>query len=72
MVNIGDTVKEGDPVTNNPNVGGFGQAERDLVLQNPERVKWLVAFLAAVAITQLLLVLKKKQVELIQAAELLG
>jgi len=72
VVNIGDSVKEGDPVTNNPNVGGFGQVERDLVLQSPDRVKWMVAFLAAVAITQLLLVLKKKQVELIQAAELLG
>ncbi|MFS8826220.1 apocytochrome f, partial [Synechococcus sp. R6-6] len=63
---------EGDPVTNNPNVGGFGQVERDLVLQSPDRVKWLVAFLAAITITQVLLVLKKKQVELIQAAEILG
>jgi apocytochrome f len=35
-------------------------------------VKWLVAFLAAITITQVLLVLKKKQVELIQAAEILG
>ncbi len=72
VVNIGDSVQEGDPVTNNPNVGGFGQVERDLVLQSPDRVKWLVAFLGAVAVTQLLLVLKKKQVELIQAAEILG
>ncbi len=72
LVQVGDTVKEGDPVTNNPNVGGFGQAERDLVLQSPDRVKWLIAFLAAVLITQVLLVMKKKQVELIQAAEILG
>jgi apocytochrome f len=72
VVAVGDSVKEGDPVTNNPNVGGFGQVERDLVLQSPDRVKWLVAFLAAITITQVLLVLKKKQVELIQAAEILG
>lgn len=71
-INLGDSVKEGDPLTNNPNVGGFGQVERDLVLQSPDRVKWLLAFLAAVFIAQVVLVLKKKQVELIQAAELLG
>ncbi|MEN9241553.1 MAG: apocytochrome f [Thermostichus sp. DG02_3_bins_51] len=72
IINLGDSVQEGDPVTNNPNVGGFGQVERDLVLQSPDRVKWLLAFLAAVFIAQTVLVLKKKQVELIQAAELLG
>ncbi len=72
LINLGDSVKEGDPLTNNPNVGGFGQVERDLVLQSPDRVKWLLAFLAAVFIAQVMLVLKKKQVELIQAAELLG
>ncbi|MCJ2543561.1 apocytochrome f [Thermostichus vulcanus] len=72
IINLGDSVKEGDPVTNNPNVGGFGQVERDLVLQSPDRVKWLLAFLAAVFIAQVVLVLKKKQVELIQAAEILG
>ncbi|MEN9231523.1 MAG: apocytochrome f [Thermostichus sp. DG02_5_bins_236] len=72
LINLGESVKEGDPVTNNPNVGGFGQVERDLVLQSPDRVKWLLAFLAAVFIAQVVLVLKKKQVELIQAAEILS
>ncbi|MDX2273253.1 MAG: apocytochrome f [Cyanobacteriota bacterium] len=72
VVAVGDSVKEGSPLTNNPNVGGFGQADREIVLQSPDRVKWLIAFLAAVFVAQVMLVLKKKQVELIQAAEVLG
>ncbi|MGK7909673.1 MAG: apocytochrome f [Synechococcus sp.] len=69
LVSVGDSVEEGTAITNNPNVGGFGQAEREIVLQNPTRVKWLIAFLAAVALAQIMLVLKKKQIEKIQMAE---
>lgn len=72
LVQVGDSVKEGQPLTNNPNVGGFGQAERDLVFQNPDRIKGLIAFLGAIFVAQVMLVLKKKQVELIQAAEIVG
>ena len=72
LVAIGDSVSEGQNLTSNPNVGGFGQVERDLVLQSPDRIKWLVAFLGAVLFAQIMLVLKKKQIEQIQAAELLG
>ncbi|MCS6814272.1 MAG: apocytochrome f, partial [Cyanobacteria bacterium] len=39
-------------------------------LQSPDRIKWLLAFFALVILTQILLVLKKKQVEKVQAAEL--
>jgi apocytochrome f len=49
-------------------VGGFGQVDSEIVLQNPARIYGLLAFLAGTALTQILLVLKKKQVEKVQAA----
>ncbi len=70
LVSAGDTVEVGTPLTTNPNVGGFGQTERELVLQNPNRIKGLIAFLIAISLSQILLVLKKKQVERVQAAEM--
>jgi apocytochrome f len=70
LVAAGDTVEAGKPLTTNPNVGGFGQIDTEIVLQNPNRIKGLIAFVAAVMITQIMLVLKKKQVERVQAAEM--
>jgi apocytochrome f len=70
------TVKEGQilaadqPLTNNPNVGGFGQKDTEIVLQNPARVQGLLAFFAFVLLAQVLLVLKKKQFEKVQLAEM--
>lgn len=69
IVSEGDSIQAGAPLTNNPNVGGFGQADTEIVLQDPNRVKWLLAFFTAVTLAQILLVLKKKQVEKVQAAE---
>lgn len=70
LVAVGDTVEAGKPLTSNPNVGGFGQIDAEIVLQSPNRIKGLIAFLAAVMLTQIMLVLKKKQVERVQAAEM--
>ena len=70
LVGVGDTVEEGQVITNNPNVGGFGQADTEIVLQDANRVKWLLAFFALVMLDQIMLVLKKKQVEKVQAAEM--
>ena len=67
---MGKTVQIDQPLTNNPNVGGFGQTETEIVLQNPTRVQGLVVFLITIFITQLFLVLKKKQVEKVQLAEM--
>ncbi|MEN9228630.1 MAG: apocytochrome f [Gloeomargarita sp. GMQP_bins_25] len=67
IVAVGDTVAADAPLTDNPNVGGFGQAQREIVLQSPTRLKWLMAFLATVALAQVLLVLKKRQWEKVQA-----
>jgi apocytochrome f len=68
-VAVGDSVESGSPLTNDPNVGGFGQVDAEIVLQNPVRLYGLLAFFAAVALAQILLVLKKRQVEKVQAAE---
>ena len=57
-------------MTNNPNVGGFGQDDTEIVLQSASRVKWLMAFVAVTMLSQILLILKKKQIEKVQAAEM--
>ena len=69
LVSAGDSIEAGAPLTNDPNVGGFGQVDAEIVLQNPVRIYGLLAFFAAVALAQIMLVLKKKQVEKVQAAE---
>ncbi len=68
-VAVGDTVANGAALTNDPNVGGFGQLDAEIVLQNPVRIYGLLAFFAAIALAQIMLVLKKRQVEKVQAAE---
>ncbi len=69
LVKEGEKVEAGGALTNDPNVGGFGQLDTEIVLQSPARVLGLMAFFIGVALTQILLVLKKKQVEKVQAAE---
>ncbi|MGJ3252094.1 MAG: cytochrome f [Elainellaceae cyanobacterium] len=70
IVAKGDDVTAGAPLTSNPNVGGFGQMDTEIVLQSSGRVKGLIAFVAAIMLSQILLVLKKKQVEKVQEAEM--
>ena len=69
-IKVNDTVKIDQPLTLNPNVGGFGQEETEIVLQNPNRVKGMIIFFFTVTVAQILLVLKKKQFEKVQAAEM--
>jgi apocytochrome f len=69
-VKIGDVIKADQALTYDPNVGGFGQTETEVILQNPNRVKGMIAFFFTVTIAQILLVLKKKQFEKVQAAEM--
>jgi len=57
-------------LTTNPNVGGFGQGEKQIVLQDPSRIYGFLAFCISVIITQSMLVFKKKQFEKVQLAEL--
>ena len=70
IVSEGQAVKSGEVLTNDPNVGGFGQKDTEIVLQNSNRIKGLVAFICLTMLAQTLLVLKKKQVEKVQAAEM--
>ncbi len=70
VVNVGQTVQADQPLTNNPNVGGFGQTETEIVLQNPLRIFGLIAFFSFVILAQVFLVLKKKQFEKVQLAEM--
>lgn len=70
IVSEGQTVKAGEALTSNPNVGGFGQDDGEIVLQSSTRIKWLMLFIAGIMLSQVMLVLKKKQVEKVQAAEM--
>ncbi len=70
IVAEGDEVTAGQALTSNPNVGGFGQRDTEIVLQSAARIQGLLAFFGIVILSQILLVLKKKQVEKVQAAEM--
>ena len=70
IVKAGDVVKTDQALNIDPNVGGFGQEESEIVLQNPVRIIGYLAFCFCALLTQILLVLKKKQFEKVQAAEL--
>jgi len=69
-VKTGDTVQLEQSLNIDPNAGGFGQEESEIVLQNPTRIVGYLAFCFVTLLTQILLVLKKKQFEKVQAAEL--
>jgi len=70
LVKEGDSVTVDQPLTSNPNIGGFGQAETEIVLQNPARIQGLLILFVFVLLAQVLLVLKKKQFEKVQLAEM--
>ncbi|MDY6805121.1 MAG: apocytochrome f [Cyanobacteriota bacterium] len=70
LVSEGDAVEAGQVITSDPNVGGFGQKDTEIVLQSANRIAWLMAFFALVMLSQIMLVLKKKQIEKVQAAEM--
>jgi apocytochrome f len=70
IVSEGQTVQSGEALTNNPNVGGFGQDDTEIVLQSATRIQWLIAFICLLMLTQMMFILKKKQVEKVQAAEM--
>lgn len=70
LVKTNQVIQMDQPLTLNPNVGGFGQTETEIVLQDPSRIYGYIAFCFSVIITQTMLVLKKKQFEKVQVAEL--
>ena len=70
IVKKNQVVTQDELLTINPNVGGFGQTETEVVLQDPARIYGYLAFVISVIITQSMLVFKKKQYEKVQIAEL--
>nr|YP_010447332.1 cytochrome f [Halimeda opuntia]UTN43252.1 cytochrome f [Halimeda opuntia] len=70
IVSPNQIVQQDQPLTNNPNIGGFGQQEGEIVLQNPQRIFGYLVFVLSVLLTQIFLVLKKKQFEKVQLFQL--
>lgn len=68
IVTEGQQVENAQALTNNPNVGGFGQKDTEVVLQSPARIGFLLLFIAGIMLSQIMLVLKKKQIEKVQEA----
>ncbi|KAH9530603.1 hypothetical protein CY35_20G011700 [Sphagnum magellanicum] len=46
IISEGESIKVDQPLTNNPNVGGFSQGDAKVVLQDPLRVQGLLLFFA--------------------------
>jgi len=70
IVSAGQEISADEELTTNPNVGGFGQKDAEVVLQSPARIGGLIVFIGGIMLAQILLVIKKKQVEVVQAAEM--
>merc|ERR1712146_765555 len=70
LVKVGQSIRIDEPLTNNPNVGGFAQAETEIVLLSAGRIQALLAFCTTIILTQIILVLKKKQFEKVQLSEI--
>ncbi|CAN0321909.1 unnamed protein product [Ascophyllum nodosum] len=70
IVSKKDNIKLDQPLTKDPNVGGFGQTDTEIVLQDPNRIIGFIIFAFSVLFTQIIFVIKKKQFEKVQAAEL--
>lgn len=69
-ISNGKSVLLDQPLTKDPNVGGFGQTETEIVLQSPARIYGYMALCFFITLTQIFLVIKKKQFEKVQAAEM--
>nr|YP_009564800.1 cytochrome f [Gelidium coulteri]QBA96151.1 cytochrome f [Gelidium coulteri] len=66
----GSNVSINQNLTQDPNNGGFGQNETEIVLQSPARIQGMIVFFCLVTLSQIFFVLKKKQWEKVQAAEM--
>lgn len=70
IVKQNQIVQQDQALTSNPNVGGFGQTEGEIVLQDPARIYGYLAFCISVIVSQSMFVFKKRQYEKVQIAEL--
>jgi apocytochrome f len=69
IVNKGSKIKIDQQLTRDPNVGGFGQTETEIVLQSSARIYGYMFTVLVIILTQILLVIKKKQFEKVQSSE---
>lgn len=70
QIKQGEKVSAGQLLTQDPNVGGFGQNETEIVLQSPGRIRGMIAFFIVIATSQIFFVIKKKQWEKVQRSEM--
>ena len=70
IIEEGKQISIDQPLTTDPNVGGFGQSETEIALQNPTIVQGLLLFSIFILVAQIFLVLKKKQFEKVQLFEM--
>nr|YP_010196787.1 apocytochrome f [Gracilaria cliftonii]UAD84591.1 apocytochrome f [Gracilaria cliftonii] len=70
IISKGNNIIINQSLTVDPNIGGFGQTETEIVLQSPARIQAMIVFFFTVTIAQIFFVLKKKQWEKVQAAEI--
>jgi apocytochrome f len=61
VVKENDLVKIEQPLTNDPNVGGFGQTDTEIVLQSAARIYGYIVIVLLILLCQIFLVFKKKQ-----------
>lgn len=69
LIHEGENISKDQSLIVNPNVGGFGQIESEIVLQNPSRIYGYVLFSFLIILTQSIFVFKKKQFEKVQLFE---
>jgi len=70
IISQGTKILVDQPLTKDPNVGGFGQTETEIVLQSPERIFGYIVLCLFILLTQVFLVIKKKQFEKVQISEM--
>jgi apocytochrome f len=70
IVKENQEIQKDQALSLNPNVGGFGQTETEIVLQDPARIYAYIVFCFSILISQSMFVFKKKQFEKVQLAEL--
>jgi len=69
IVKTNDIIRQDQALTINPNVGGFGQTEIEIVLQDSSRIYAYTAFCFSIILSQAMFVFKKKQYQKVQLAE---
>lgn len=70
LITKNQSIQQDQPLIENPNVGGFGQIETEIILQDPLRIYSYLIFCISIILAQAMLVFKKKQFEKVQIAEL--